>query len=194
MPDGVLEVHAVPQGVAHVLVIRTLGVEDLIQCSHSSARCAAGPSGRWPGSVHLLAGPFFPVLVRLLVRISPWCGWHAFCASNKVLGPLIHSDIDVRHHEQLFGGGRCLLEYGLDEGRVVGSSIEVFNHSRLSDFGDAVPHCLKSFEERSEGLVILAPNGFEVPWLRWFIGERLEVHDKPATEVTQSSMQYRGRC
>jgi hypothetical protein len=58
MLDGVFEVSAVPQGVAHVLVIRTLGVEDLIQCSHSSVKCTAGSSGRWSGGVHILAGPF----------------------------------------------------------------------------------------------------------------------------------------
>jgi hypothetical protein len=75
------------------------------------------------------------------------------------------------------------LEYGSDEDRVVGSPIEVFNYGHLDDFGDAVPHCLKPFEERSEGLIVLAPNGFEVPWLRRFIGERLEVRDKPSTEV-----------
>jgi hypothetical protein len=28
--DGVLEVPAVPQGVAHVLVVRALGIEDVI--------------------------------------------------------------------------------------------------------------------------------------------------------------------
>jgi hypothetical protein len=66
------------------------------------------------------------------------------------------------------------LEYGSDEGRVVGSLIEVFNYGRLSDFGDAVPHCLKSFEERSEGFIILALDGFEVPWLRQLIIGRLE--------------------
>jgi hypothetical protein len=76
------------------------------------------------------------------------------------------------------------LEYGSYEGRLVGSSIEVLNHSCLGDFGDAVPHHLKSFEERSEGLIILLANGFEVPWLRRFIGERREVRDKPSTEVT----------
>jgi hypothetical protein len=148
MPDGVFEVSVVLQGVAHVLVIWTLGVEDLIQCLHSSARCAAGLSGRWPGGVHLLTGPFFPALVRLLVRIPSWCGWCGFCASDEVLGPLIRGDVYVRPPEQLFGGGWCLLEYGSDEGRVIGSSIEVFNHSCLSDFRDAVPHRLKSFEER----------------------------------------------
>jgi hypothetical protein len=83
----------------------------------------------------------------------------------------------------LFRSGQFLLEYGSDEGLVVGSTIEVFNHNHLSDFRDAIPHHLKSFEERLEGFIVLAPNGFEVPWLRWFIGERLEVRDKPATEV-----------
>jgi hypothetical protein len=96
MLDGVFEVSAVPQGVAHVLVIRTLGVEDLIQCSHSSVKCTAGSSGRWSGGVHILAGPFFPALVRLLVHIPPRCGQCRFCASDEVLGLLIHSDVDVR--------------------------------------------------------------------------------------------------
>jgi hypothetical protein len=58
MPDGVFEVPAVLQGVAHVFVIRTLGVEDLVQCSHSSVGCAAGSSDRWLGGVHLLTGLF----------------------------------------------------------------------------------------------------------------------------------------
>jgi hypothetical protein len=30
VPDRVLEVSAVPEGVAHVLVVRTLGVEDIV--------------------------------------------------------------------------------------------------------------------------------------------------------------------
>jgi hypothetical protein len=30
--DGVLEVSAVPKGVAHVLMVRALGVEDVVQC------------------------------------------------------------------------------------------------------------------------------------------------------------------
>jgi hypothetical protein len=30
MPDGVFEIPAVPQGVPYVLVVRALGVEDLI--------------------------------------------------------------------------------------------------------------------------------------------------------------------
>jgi hypothetical protein len=30
MPDGVLEIPAVPEGVARVLVVRALGVEDVV--------------------------------------------------------------------------------------------------------------------------------------------------------------------
>jgi hypothetical protein len=104
-------------------------------------------SGRWPNGMHLLAGPFLPALVRLLLHIPPWCGRCGFCASDEVLCLLIRGDVDVRLPKQLFGSGRCLLKYGSEEGRVVGSSIEVFNHSHLNDFGDAVPHRLKPFEE-----------------------------------------------
>jgi hypothetical protein len=39
-----------------------------------------------------------------------------------------------------------ILEYGSDEGRVIGSPIEVFNYRRLGDFGDAIPHGLKPLE------------------------------------------------
>jgi hypothetical protein len=46
------------------------------------------------------------------------------------------------------------------------------------------PHRLKYFEGRTKGFIILPPNGFEVPWLCWFIGQRLEIRDKLAAEVT----------
>jgi hypothetical protein len=39
-----------------------------------------------------------------------------------------------------------ILEYGSDEGRVIGSPVEVFNYRRLGDFGDAIPHGLKPLE------------------------------------------------
>jgi hypothetical protein len=146
MPNGVFEVFAVLQGVVHVLVIWTLGVEDFVQCSYSSVGHAAGSSGRRPGGVHLLAGSLFPAFVWLLVHVSLWRKWCGFCASDEVLGPLIHGDVDVRLLEQLFGGGRCLLKYGPDESWVIRSPIEIFNHCRLSDFENTVPHCLKSFE------------------------------------------------
>jgi hypothetical protein len=70
------------------------------------------------------------------------------------------------------------LEYGSDEDRVVGSPIEIFNVQGCDS------SLFEIFEERSDGLIILAPDGFEVPWLRRLIRERLEVRDKPAAEVT----------
>jgi hypothetical protein len=104
MPDEMFDVSIVPLGVAHVLVVRTLGVKDFIQCLYSSVGYAAGPSGRWPSGMHLFARPFLPALVRLLVDVPPWCGWRGFCAPDEVLGSLVRSDVDVCLLEQLFGG------------------------------------------------------------------------------------------
>jgi hypothetical protein len=106
--------------------------------------CTAGSSGRWPRGVHLLAGPLFLAFIPLLVHVPLWCGRCRFCTSDEVLGPLICGDIDVRLPEQLFEG---LLKYRQDEGWVIGSST-------------------------TSGiwfLVVLTPNGFEVPWLRRLI-------------------------
>ena len=77
----------------------------------------------------------------------------------------------------------CLLEDGPNEGRVIGSSIEILDHSRLRDLRNVVPHCLESLEERAEGLVALELDGIDVPRLRRFVGERLEIRDKPMAEV-----------
>jgi hypothetical protein len=123
------------------------------------------------------------VPVRLLVRVSPWRGWRGFCASDEVLGPFIRDDVEVCLLEQLFGGGWCFLKYGSDEVRVIGSSVEVINHHCLGDFGDAVPHCLKPLEVWPEGFIVLVPNGFEVPWLRWLVREGLEIGDETPIEV-----------
>jgi hypothetical protein len=96
--------------------------------------------------VHLLAGPLLPAPIQLLVPITLWRGWCRFHASYEVLGPFIRGDVEVCLLEQLFGGGWHFLEYGSDEGRVIGSPVEVFNHRCLGDFGDAVPHGLKPLE------------------------------------------------
>jgi hypothetical protein len=37
IPDGVLEVSAVLEGMTHILVVRALGVEDVVQRSFASA-------------------------------------------------------------------------------------------------------------------------------------------------------------
>jgi hypothetical protein len=112
-----------------------------------------------------------------------WRGWHGFRASDEVLGPFIRGDVEVCLPEQLFGGGRCFLDYGSDKSRVIGSPVEVFNHHRLGDFGDVVPHYMKPLEVRPKGFIVLAPDGFEVPWLRQLVGEGLEIGDETPTEV-----------
>ena len=149
--------------MAHVLVVQALGIEDFIQCPYPFAGCAVGLSDGWPGGVHLLVGPLLPAHVRLLVRVTPWRERRGFHASDEVLGPFIRGDVEVCLPEQLFGGDMCFLEYGSDEGRVIGSLVEVFNHRRLGDFGDAVPQGLKPLEVRPKGFITLAPDGFEVP-------------------------------
>jgi hypothetical protein len=39
IPGGVLEVSEVLEGMTHILVVRALGVEDVIQCSFASTGC-----------------------------------------------------------------------------------------------------------------------------------------------------------
>jgi hypothetical protein len=48
---------------------------------------------------------------------------------------------------------------------------------------DAVPHGLKPLEVRPKGLLALASDGFEVPWLRRLVREGLEVGDEAPIEV-----------
>jgi hypothetical protein len=115
---------------------------------------------------------------RAVVR---WCRFYSF---DEVLGPLVSGDVEVRLSKQLFGGGRCFLQYGSDEGRVIRSPVKVLNHCFLSDLGDTLSHGMKPLEVRPECFIALAPDGFEVPWLRRLVGERLEVGDETPTEVT----------
>ena len=116
-------------------MIRALGVEDFIQCPYPSMGCPASSSDGWPGGVHLLAEPLLPASMWLLVHVAPWRGWRGFHTSDEVLGPFIRGDVEVCLPEQLFGGDGCFLEYGSDEGRVIRSTVEVFNYRRLVDFG-----------------------------------------------------------
>ena len=137
---------------------------------------------RW--CVYLLPGSLLLAFVWLMVHVPSRCWLYGLCASNEVLSLLICGDVDVRLPEQLFRGGGYFLNYGSDESQIVGSPIEVFDHSRLSDLGNTVPHCLKPLEERMKSFIILSPNGFEIPRLRRFIGEGLKVHDKPVIEIS----------
>jgi hypothetical protein len=63
VPDGVLEISTVLEGVVHALVVRTLGVEDVVQCPFASAGCPSGMRDRWSGSMDLFARPLLPALV-----------------------------------------------------------------------------------------------------------------------------------
>jgi hypothetical protein len=181
--DGVLEVPAVPKGVAHVLVVRALGVEDVVQRALASARSSPGARGRWSGGVYFFTRSLLPAFVGLLVRVSSWCRQCGLRSPNEVLSSLVGGDVEVDFPEQLLGGNRCFLQYGLDEGQVIGSSIEVLDHGRLRDLGDTISHGLEPFEVQSESFVPPALDGFEVPWLRWFVGEGLKVGGEASTEV-----------
>jgi hypothetical protein len=141
-----LEVFAVPQGVAHILVIWALGIEDVVQCPLASAGCTSGTRDGWSSVMDLFTRPLLPTLVGLLVGVTPWCRWSRLRSSDEVLSPFIGGDVEVRFPEQLLGGGRCPLQYSSDKGRVIGSPVEVLNHCYLSDLGDAISHGLKPLE------------------------------------------------
>ena len=99
VPHGVFEVSAVPEGVAHVLVVRALGVEDVVQCTFASARCSSGVRGGWPDGVDLFARPLLPTLVGLLVRVALRCRWCRLRSSNEVLSSFVGGDVEVRFPE-----------------------------------------------------------------------------------------------
>jgi hypothetical protein len=184
VPDGVLEVSAVPKGVAHVLVVWTLGIKDVVQCSFASTGCPSGTRDGWSGDVNLVARPLLPTFVGLLFRVTSWYRWCRLHSFDEVLSSFVGNDVEVRLPEQLLGGSQRLLKYGSDEGRVIGSPIEVLDHCCFRNLRDTISHGLKPFEVRPESLIPSVPDGFEVPWMRWLVGERLEVGDEAPTEVS----------
>jgi hypothetical protein len=70
VPHGMLEVSAVPKGVAHVLVVRVLGVEDVVQHAFASARSSSGARGGWSSGVDFFTRPLLPMFVGLLVHVA----------------------------------------------------------------------------------------------------------------------------
>jgi hypothetical protein len=146
VPDGVLEVPAVSKSVAHVFVVRALGVKDVVQRAFASARSSSGARGRWSGDVHFFVRPLLPAFVGLLVRVASWCCRCGLCSSDEVLSSLVGGDVEIGFPEQLLGSSRCLLQYGSDESRVIGSSVEVLDYGRLRDLGDTISHGLEPFE------------------------------------------------
>jgi hypothetical protein len=133
VPHGVLEVSEVPEGVAHVLVVRALGVEDVVQRVFASVRSSSSARGGWSGGMDFFTRPLLPTFVGLLVRVASRCCRCRLCSSDEVLSSFIGCDVEVGFLEQLLGGGRRLLQYGSDEGQVIRSPIEVFDHCRFCD-------------------------------------------------------------
>jgi hypothetical protein len=76
----------------------------------------------------LFTRPLLPALVSLLVCVMPWCRWSRLHSIDEVMSPFVGGDVEIRLPEQLLGGGRRLLQYGSDEGRVIGSPVEVLDH------------------------------------------------------------------
>jgi hypothetical protein len=96
--------------------------------------------------VDFFTGPLFPTFVGLLVRVASRCRRRRLCSSDEVLSSFVGGDVEVGFPEQLLGGSRRFLQYGVDEGRVIRSPVEVFDHCCFYDLGDTIPHGLKSFE------------------------------------------------
>jgi hypothetical protein len=109
VPDGMLEVSAVPKGVAHILVVRALGVEDVVQRAFASTRSSPGARGGWSGGVNFFVRPLLPAFVGLLVRIASWCCWRRLRSSDEVLSSFVGGDLEVGFPEQLLEGSRRLL-------------------------------------------------------------------------------------
>jgi hypothetical protein len=180
-----LEVSIVPQCVAHILVIRALGIKDVIQCPLAPVGCPSSTRDRWSSSMNLFTRPLLPTLVVLLVHVTPQCRRSRLHSPDEVLSPFTGGDVEVHFPEQLLGGGQRFLQYGSDEGRVIRPSVEVLNHCCFGDPKDAISHGLKPLEVRPKRFILPAPDGFEVPQLRWLVGEGLEVGDKAPTEVAR---------
>jgi hypothetical protein len=96
MPDRVLEVPAISQSVAHLLVVRTLGVEDLIQRPYSAAGHTAGPRWLVAQRCALLPEASCPSICPLMVHVLSWRWKCGLRASNEVLVSFVGGDVDIR--------------------------------------------------------------------------------------------------
>jgi hypothetical protein len=95
VPHGMLEVFAVPEGVAHVLMVRALGVEDVIQRVFASTRSSSGARGGRFDGVDLFTRPLVPAFVGLLVRVTSRCCRCGLCSSDEVLSSFVGGDVEV---------------------------------------------------------------------------------------------------
>jgi hypothetical protein len=95
VPDGMLEIPAVPEGVAHVLVVRTLGVEDVVQRAFASSRSSLGARGGRSGGVDVFTRPLLPALVGLLVRVASRCRRRRLRSPDEVLSSFVGGDVEI---------------------------------------------------------------------------------------------------
>jgi hypothetical protein len=95
--------------MTHILVVRALSVEDVVQCLFASAGCPSGMRDVWSSGMDFFARPLLPAFVGLLVRVAPWCRRSGLHSSDEVLGTFIGGDVEVRLPEQLFRSGRRFL-------------------------------------------------------------------------------------
>lgn len=96
---------------------------------------------------------------------------HVLPLIDNVASPLVYGDVSINVMEELFRHIQSPMERGSYEGLIMGPSIEVFNHYRLSEDGNTIPHRLKTLQKGVERLVVLALYG-PVPWLRRLIRKR----------------------
>jgi hypothetical protein len=84
VPHGMLEVSAVLEGVAHVLVVRALGIEDVVQRAFASTRSSSGARLGRSSGMDLFTRPLLPTFVRLLVRVASRCCRRRLYSSDEV--------------------------------------------------------------------------------------------------------------
>jgi hypothetical protein len=101
---------------------------------------------RVAGGVDFFTRPLLPTFVGLLVRVASRCRRCRLCSPDEVLSSFVGSDVEVGFPEQLLRGSWRLLQYGSNEGRVIRSPVEVFDHCRFCDLWDTISRGLKSFE------------------------------------------------
>jgi hypothetical protein len=101
VPERVFEVPVILEGVAHVLVVRALGVEDVVQRAFTSMGCSSSARGGWPGGVDFFTGPLLPTLVGLLVRVASRCRRCRCCSFDEVLSSFVDGDVEVSFPEQM---------------------------------------------------------------------------------------------